>query len=569
MADKKTKLELTWIGKENRHLLEPRILLEGAELSHRAGHRVSEDDTFDNILIHGDNLLALKALEQRFASQIRCIYIDPPYNTGSAFAQYDDGIEHSLWLSLMQERLDILRRLLRDDGSIWISIDDVEVHYLKVLCDEIFGRQSFVANIVWEKRTTRENRRVFSFNHDHVLVYARDRAKFDARRNLLPLNDEVRARYKNPDNDPRGPWQSVSVNAQGGHGTASQFYDLVAPSGKVHRPPEGRCWLYTAPRMQEEIAAGNIWFGADGKNVPRAKKFLRDSEDGGLTPETLWKAAEVGTNDSAKKHLLELFDGQLLFDTPKPEALVARILQVASDPGDWVLDSFLGSGTTAAVAQKLGRRWVGVELGNHAETCCAPRLRKVIDGADAGGISSAVGWQGGGGFRFYRLAPSLLTKDCWGNWVVNREVYNAERLAEALCKHEGFTYDPSASVYWMHGRSTERDYIYVTTQTLTHEQLAAISEDVGSDRSLLVCCSAFQAKLDALPNLTVKKIPAAVLARCEWGRDDYSLNVRNVMGEEPEPEPEPNTPSTPVGRGKRRRDTSVQAMPLFTIRGAE
>lgn len=409
----KTKLELTWIGKENRPRLEPRILLEDPELSYAAKERVGEEDIFDNMLIQGDNLLALKALEQRFAGKVKCVYIDPPYNTGAAFEQYDDGIEHSLWLSLIRDRLDVIRALLRDDGSLWISIDDNECHYLKVLCDETFGRANFVANIVWEKRTTRENRRVFSFNHDHILVYAKNKPTFEGVRNALPLNDEVLGRYKNPDNDPRGPWQSVSANAQAGHATASQFYDLEAPSGVIHRPPEGRCWLYTKQRMLSEIAAGNIWFGKDGRGAPRIKKFLQAdaASNAGLTPETLWKAAEAGTNDSAKKHLLQLFGGELRFDTPKPEELLARVLLIASNPGEIVLDSFLGSGTTAAVAQKLGRRWIGIELGAHAATCCVPRLQKVMEGADLSGISESAGWKGGGGFRFYRLAPSLLELD--------------------------------------------------------------------------------------------------------------------------------------------------------------
>jgi adenine-specific DNA-methyltransferase len=567
MADRKTRLELTWIGKENRPRLEPRILLEVPELSYSAKQRVTEHDLFDNMLIQGDNLLALKALEQRFAGKIRCIYIDPPYNTGAAFEQYDDGIEHSLWLSLIRDRLQLIRSLLRPDGSVWISIDDNECHYLKVLCDEVFGRSNFVANIVWEKRTTRENRRVFSFNHDHILVVAKDKTRFDSSRNSLPLDANVLGRYKNPDNDPRGPWQSVSANAQAGHATASQFYELVAPSGVVHHPPEGRCWLYTKIRMDAEILAGNIWFGKDGRGAPRIKKFLSTDDGGvtaGLTPETLWRASDVETNDLAKKHILSIFAGELRFDTPKPEALIARIMQIASDPNDWVLDSFLGSGTTASVAQKLGRRWIGIELGEHAVACCAPRLRKVIDGDDQGGVTQAANWTGGGGFRFYRLAPSLLEKDKWNNWVINR-TYNKEMLAEALCKLNGFTYAPSETVFWMHGQSTERDYLYVTTQTLSFEQLRAISEDVGPERSLLICCGAWIGDLSALPNLTIAKIPQSVLERCEWGKDDYSLNVANLTGQPPEPPPTPPKAKP----SKAKTPPTGPTLPLFSTRGDE
>ncbi|MBI4952502.1 MAG: site-specific DNA-methyltransferase [Myxococcales bacterium] len=569
MAERKKRLELTWIGKEERPRLEPRILLEDADHSYHAAKRVTDNDVFDNRLIHGDNLLALKALEQEFAGKIKCVYIDPPYNTGSAFAQYDDGLEHSLWLSLIRDRIELLWALLREDGSIWISIDDNEAHYLKVLCDELFGRANFIANMIWEKRTTRENRRVFSFNHDHVLVYAKCKAAFESVRNPLPLNQTVLDRYKNPDADPRGPWQSVSANAQAGHATASQFYDLVAPSGVVHRPPEGRCWLYSKERMAEEVAKGNIWFGKDGKSAPRIKKFLRDAQaaDQGLTPETLWRADEVGTNDSAKKHLLQLFDGDPRFDTPKPEELIARILQIATNPGDLVLDSFLGSGTTAAVAQKLGRGWIGVELGEHATACCVPRLRKVIDGGDPGGVTNAVGWQGGGGFRFFKLAPSLLEKDKWGNWVVSKN-YHPEMLAEAMCKIEGFHYAPDPEVFWIHGKSTETDFIYVTTQNLSREQLRFISDQVGSERTLLICCAAFRAKKDDFSNLTVKKIPQAVLSRCEWGRDDYSLNVEELPAVQIVEEAKAGASANGEGAkaksgGRRRKASAMQELPLF------
>ncbi|MDD2744886.1 MAG: site-specific DNA-methyltransferase, partial [Rhodocyclaceae bacterium] len=375
----KTKLELTWPGKQNRPRLEPRILLEDKALSYHAAPRTAPDlveqaadaapTAFDdNLLIQGDNLLALKALEGKYAGKVKCVFIDPPYNTGSAFTHYDDGVEHSMWLTLIRDRLEIIRTLLAEDGSLWITIDDNEAHYLKVVCDEVFGRANFVANMIWEKRTSRENRRVFSFNHDHLLVYAKIKGEFEKVRNPLELNDEVLARYKNPDNDPRGLWQSVSANAQAGHATASQFYSLTLPSGRELEPPKGRCWLYTKERMQQEMAAGNIWFGANGDNAPRLKKFLRDNEDKGLTPETIWSADDVGTNDDAKKGLLQLLPSVPVFDNPKPEGLIERVVHIATNPGDLVLDSFAGSGTTGAVAHKMGRRWIMVELGEHCHT---------------------------------------------------------------------------------------------------------------------------------------------------------------------------------------------------------
>jgi Adenine specific DNA methylase Mod len=522
----KQKLELNWIGKHKRPRLEPRILLEDKALSYG-----NEDS--DNLLIHGDNLLVLKALEQKYSGKVKCIYIDPPYNTGSAFVEYDDGLEHSIWLSLLRDRITLLKTLLTEDGSLWISIDDNEYAYLKILCDEIFGRHNFVATIIWEKRKTRENRRVFSFNHDFVLVYANKKHIFDRIRNPLKMTDDIKARYKNPDNDPRGPWQSISALAQAGHGTASQFYEITLPSGKVLSPSKGNCWRYSKKRMDSEIAEGRIWFGKDGNNVPRIKKYLSESKDQGVTPETLWKADDVGTTDSAKKHVNQLMS-DLSFETPKPEELLSRIIHIATDPGDLVLDSFAGSGTTGAVAHKMNRRWIMVELGDHCQTHIVPRLKKVIEGEDQGGITKSVNWQDGGGFRYLRLAPSLLKKDHWGNWVINKE-YNAEMLAEAMCKHMNFTYAPSQTQYWNHGYSTETDYIYVTTGSLAYEQLKVISEEVGTERTLLICCKAFMTEGADFPNLTLVKIPRAILSKCEWDHDDYSFTL-NVLSDSEQPD---------------------------------
>ena len=314
-------------------------------------------------------------------------------------------------------------------------------------------------------------------------------------------------------------------------------------------PPAGNCWRFTEQRLKELIADNRIYFGANGGNVPRQKKFLKESEDAGLTPETIWYADDVGTNDTAKRHSNILFDGNG-FDNPKPEELLERVVHIATNPGDLVLDSFAGSGTTGAVAHKMGRRWIMVELGEHCHTHIIPRLQKVIDGADKGGITEAVGWQGGGGFRYYSLAPSLLQQDRWGNWVINKE-YNAEMLAQALCKLEGFTYSPSDAHYWQHGYSTERDFIYVTTASLNHEQLQQLSDEVGEERSLLVLCTAFRGRGE-YPNLTVKKIPKQVLSRCEWGHDDYSLNVENLPKASPLPSPPPQ-----AGEGMNTKGRTV------------
>ncbi len=534
----KQKLELTWIGKEKRPKLEPRILVEGAERSYHARQRVSDADIFDNKLIFGDNLLALKALEAEFAGKVKCVFIDPPYNTGSAFTHYDDGLEHSIWLGLMRDRLEIIRRLLAEDGSLWITIDDNEAHYLKVLCDEVFGRQNFIASNIWQKRYSRENREAIGDAHDYVLLYAKEASRFKGVRNLLPLGDKQKGVYKNPDNDPRGPWQSVSLLAQGYR--PNQMYEIVAPNGQLHVPPPGNCWKVIESGYKQLVADNRVYFGKDGNGVPRRKEFLEKSK--GLVPWTWWPHEEAGHTDEAKKEIHALFGKDDPFVTPKPERLIQRVIHIATNPGDLVLDSFAGSGTTGAVAHKMGRRWIMIELGEHCHTHILPRLKKVIDGDDPGGVTSAVNWQGGGGFRYYRLAPSLLEKDRWGNWVVNPE-YNAAMLGEAVCKLEGFTYAPSETHFWQHGHSSETDFIYVTTQTLGVEQLAQLAEEVGDARSLLVCCSAFRGLTAAQagqrwPNLTLKKLPKMVLSRCEWGHDDYSLKVANLsMAEKPPADP--------------------------------
>jgi adenine-specific DNA-methyltransferase len=527
----KQKLELTWIGKENRPKLEPRILLEDPAKSYHAKHRVTDRDIFDNRLIFGDNLLALKALEAEYAGRVKCVFIDPPYNTGSAFTHYDDGVEHSIWLSLMRDRLEIIRQLLSDDGSLWITIDDNEAHYLKVLCDEVFGRNAFVSSIVWENFYGRSNAAAISPSHNYLLVYAPMGLDWKRVRRLLPRDEKSTSKYTNPDSDPRGPWRLGPIfAAEERH--EGLMYTVKTPSGREVKPPKGSHWRMIEDEFWRLVADGRITFGASGDNIPAVKLYLNEVQ-AGLVPRSWWPHTDVGHSQEAKREVQALFPGIVPFDTPKPERLLRQVIEIASNPGDLVLDSFAGSGTTGAVAHKMGRRWIMVELGEHCHTHIIPRLKKVIDGEDKGGITEAVGWKGGGGFRYYRLAPSLLEKDKWGNWVIHRD-YNAAMLAEALCKLEGFVYAPSDAVYWQHGHSTERDFIYVTTATLNNEQLQQLSDEVGSEHSLLVLCPAFRGKAE-YPNLTVKKIPKQVLSRCEWGHDDYSLRVENLPQKPPEP----------------------------------
>jgi adenine-specific DNA-methyltransferase len=557
---KKTKLELTWIGKEDRPRLEPRVLVEDPSKSYHATERVSENDLFDNRLIFGDNLLALKALEQEFTGKIKCVFIDPPYNTGSAFDHYEDGMEHSLWLSLMRDRLEVIRRLLSKEGSLWITIDDNECHYLKIICDEVFGRSSFIADVAW-RTSDNSNNNVTKFSQDHnnVLVYAKDldwRPKF--------LNDPTkRSHFKNPDNDPRGPWFDGNPVNNPGLRPNLQF-NITAPNGCViEHPPNG--WRWSMETIEEKLSTGEMRFSDDGTRLIR-RTYLADMT--GLPPTTLWTELEqTGHNRQAKYELKNLFPNvpvTSLFGTPKPEKLIHKILSLATDPGDFVLDSFAGSGTTGAVAHKMGRSWIMVELGDHCHTHIVPRLKKVIDGDDPGGVTETANWKGGGGFRYYSLAPSLLEKDDFGNWVINRE-YNATLLSQAVCKIEGFSYAPSDSHYWQHGHSSESDYIYVTTQSLTREQIEALAEEVGPKQSLVVYCRAFRIRnVEDFPNLTLKKIPKAVLNKCEWGHDDYSLEIANLPQTAPKAEDE--SPPPPSRRSRKRQNDQPT---LFAIDAPE
>lgn len=534
MAQNNTyKLELTWIDKnKERKPLEPRILIENKEYSYgepETGVLPNGKPWKGNMLIHGDNLLALKALEQDYVGQVKCIYIDPPYNTGSAFEHYDDGVEHSIWLSLIRERIEILYNLLSDDGSLWISLDDNEQAYCKILCDEIFGRHNFVCNVIWEKKYTIANdTKWLSDNHDFIMIYAKNKEKW--RPNTLPRTEEMNKAYKNPDNHPKGVWKSTPLHAKSGV-DKGEVFKYTFKNGVTFTPPKGTYPRYTAEILKNMDDNNEIWFGKDGKSIPSRKTFLCDLKKTGVPSRTLWRFDEVGHNHEARDEV-KSFNSESVFATPKPERLIERVLTLGSNPGDIVLDSFLGSGTTAAVAQKMGRRYIGIELGNHAYTHCVPRLKKVTDGTDQGGISKAQNWSGGSGFKFYELAPSLLKEDKFGNPVINKE-YNADMLAAAMAKQEGYTYQPDAEVYWKQGYGSETDYIYSTTQFMTVEALAAIHETMAEGESLLVCCTSFQKECkQAFPNISIKKIPQMLKDRCEFGKDDYSLNIIELPEEE-------------------------------------
>jgi len=387
---------------------------EARKTSSRVPYRLLEadetlsygDPNAENLLIRGDNLEALKALLPYFAGRIKCIYIDPPYNTRSAFEHYDDNLEHSIWLSTMYPRLEMLRDLLANDGSIWISIDDSEAHYLKILLDEVFGRENFIASNVWQKRYSRENRGAIGDVHEYVVVYAKDSDVFKITRNKIPPTSEQLKVYKNPNNDPNGPWRGIPMTAQGYR--PNQMYPITTPTGVVHYPPEGRCWSMIESEYQKLLSAGRIYFGKDGNSQPNVIRYANEIE--GFVPWTWWTSDEVGHTDESKKEMHSLFGKESAFETPKPERLLQRVIAIATNPGDLVLDSFLGSGTTAAVAHKMGRRYIGIEMGDHAITHCVPRLKKVVDG-EQGGITEDVNWRGGGGFHFYKLGESIFDEE--------------------------------------------------------------------------------------------------------------------------------------------------------------
>ncbi len=533
------KLELTWVGKyDEQQPLEPRILIENPEYSYgevEKGVLPNGKPWNGNMLIHGDNLLVLKSLEQDYAGCVKCICIDPPYNTGNAFTHYDDGKEHSIWLSLMRERLVLLQNLLSHDGVIFINIDDDECHYLKVLCDEVFGRNNFAGSLIWEKKKKPSFLSNMGSITEYVLTYTKDY------RYAPPfIYGETTTGKKYPFNNAGNgrailefPANSVRFNMPDGHIKPQDMSegkiitilldDLYIVNGYNANKfrLEGE-WRYSQQKLnsivdnKEGIVISKIPFRPNhikGGGEPKKMKNLISVAHYGMD-----------TYEDATKESIALF-GENNFDYPKPEKLISVFVGAVTEENDLVLDSFLGSGTTAAVAHKMGRRWIGVELGDHAYTHCAVRMQKVVDGTDQGGISKAQNWKGGGGFKFYELAPSLLNHDKHGNLVINKE-YNADMLAAAMAKHEGFTYAPDVHVYWKQGKGAEKDYIFTTTQFLTVEALEQLHEQMGEDESLLICCTSFQPECrNRFPNITLKKIPQMLLGRCEFDRNDYSLNI--------------------------------------------
>lgn len=588
---RRTKLELTWIGKENRPRLEPRILLDEPEHAHHAATR-KPGDHFDNLLIHGDNLLALKALEAEYTGKVKCVYIDPPFNTGEAFEYYDDGVEHSVWLSLMRNRLEILYNLLSKEGTLFAHIDDNELAYLVVLIDEIFGRENRISIITFKQSSVSgpksQNPGVVSTS-SYVLYYCKDKSSWNPGRARVPRDRDTRYNhYITNFEKPYQEWEFITLREVIGDQLGMNSRSLPANLGRMAGASLGlsnenqvKLGNSIVDKLMNDLVLSNperVIQPASVKpkdvNAEARDALMKSIQD----PDKFYRSERKGLDDYYFKNGKQILfysnkteninganvtvqsastiwddllsnnlhkEGGVSFPKgKKPEGLLERLLTIATDPGDLVLDSFAGSGTTGAVAHKMGRRWIMVELGEHAYTHIVPRMKKVVDGADAGGVTESTGWTGGGGFRVARLAPSLLRRDDWGEWVINPD-YHPEALAEALCKHEGFRYEPSETAYWMHGRSTETDFLYVTTQTLTADRLRSLSESVGSERTLLVLCSAWRGDPERYPNLTLKKIPSAVLDRCEWGRDDYSLTIADLPEAAPGEDTAADEPAEP------------------------
>lgn len=529
------RLELTWIGKGEDPAIEPRILLHDPSKDYG-------DPNSENMLIHGDNLLALKALEQDYAGRVKCIYIDPPYNTGAAFEYYDDNLEHSIWLGLMYPRLAVLRTLLKEDGCIWISIDDTEQAYLKIICDEIFGRENFVQTISNQSTPNGRDYGSFAQTHDFIHIYAKNikRLKMNKMANedtkKYNKEDEVGAYYLHPlfnsnsnfhkENRPNLYYPfyiSTKQNLEG-------YYDLslspTADSIEIYPPlsqTDGTQFVWrwgkekSAHFLNKEIV-GQLMRNGDFRVAQKMR--IKDK-----IPRTIWVETEFSTRRGTEES--QALFGKKKFPYPKPEPLIERVLTLGSNPGDLVLDSFLGSGTTSAVAHKMGRRYIGIELGDHCYTHCLPRLQKVVDG-EQGGISKAENWQGGGGFKFFELAPTLIEKDKHGNPVFS-DKYNSEMLVAGVAKINGFHYAPDSEMFWKQGFSQDSSYIYVTTQYLTAAMLDGIAAELSPMENLLICAPAFDIGLGKrYDNINVRKIPQSVLSKCEFGADNYNLNIVDV-----------------------------------------
>ena len=563
------KLELTWYGKDEPIRVEPRLLIENAALSNTA----ADPDT-ENMLIHGDNLLALKALESKYAGQVKCIYIDPPYNTGEAFDEYNDNVEHSIWLQLMRSRIEFLWQLLADDGVIFVQLNDDEMNYCKVLMDEICGRSNYINLIVVKTKNSSgasgggEDKRLKK-NVEFILCYAKSGFdKFNESFSKVELGeylDSMRSDGKSfkyttvftdfgektyYDTIKDGSGEDIVIYKHSSYGTKSvaklaqedgiteleAFYKYI---NSICTTENAQTSIRTRVREatdDEDNLYSIEYYPVSGKNkgklttvhfVGKSKRLVSWFRNVTIMQDgVLYKREKAGSLwDTLNWNNVNREGGVVFTGGKKPEVLLEKILELATQPGDLVVDSFLGSGTTAAVAHKMGRRYIGIEMGDHAYTHCKVRLDKVVAGEDSGGITKSAGWQGGGGYRFYELAPSLINRDSFDEYVINEE-YDADMLAAAVALHEGFNYQPDDNLFWKQSIGNESSYLFVTTRHLTSTFLESIKDTMEDGEYLVIACRSFDSGLDkAYDNITIKKIPQMLLERCEFGKENYNLNI--------------------------------------------
>jgi len=588
MTNNRQKLELTWIGKGIQPKLEPRILIEDPDKSY--GDRNTE-----NMLIFGDNLLALKALEQEFTGRIKCGYIDPPFNTQQAFEHYDDGYEHSIWLSLIRDRIEIIRKLLTDDGTLFVHIDDNELGYLIALLDEVFGRANRISIITFKQGAATGHKSInpgVVSTSNFILIYAKNKSNWKPNRVFTERigRDKRYGQFIENYEEHYSNWRFTTLAKAFALFMKLPERLIKKELGDEYENKLSEFVLNHAERVIQSARPDYSAVSAAAREMIDAsranpKEIMLLERDGYSNMYFVGGQRLLFYSDK-----LKLIDGRYVAGEPltsiwddllsnnlhneggvefpkgkKPEALIKRCFDLATNSGDWVLDSFAGSGTTGAVAHKMGRKWIIVELGEHCHTHIQPRLQGVCDGTDQSGISKAVNWQGGGGFKYYYMAPSLLKKDCYDQWVINEE-YNPTMLAAAMAKHENFRYCPDEIFYWKQGQSSEKDFIFTTTVHLTPEHLDRIHEEMQPDESLLICCkSHFPGADGKYDSITVKKIPSMLLGKCEFGRDDYSLNIVDMPRDPNEPEFVPSGP--PVEEKKEEKKTKAEKAGQLNIFG--
>ena len=565
----RNKLELTWIGKDDKKKIEPRILKYIEDKSYG-------DKNTGNMLIHGDNLLALKSLEANYSGKIKCIYIDPPYNTGSAFDLYNDNLEHSIWLSLMKERLILLKKLLSDDGLIFIQIDDNEQAYLTVLMDELFGRKNHLNTICVKMseatgvKMTHANKRLPKLK-EYILVYKKTdilinqikipKEKWDSEYKHLMINinhDEINI-IKNIMNMNNASDEDIKRADNILKNVITQNIEEYFKENKITNKKEKERFKYdNAWRILRDVATteGAKSLADEKKKNNNGNYFLIKTKQN-----KIYLIKNKYNSDASQPRIKMLFADDYLMINPcdlwlditttgleaegnvefknskKPEKLIQRCIELSTQKGDYVLDSFLGSGTTVAVAHKMKRKWIGIEMGNQIYSHCKPRIDSIIDGLDKTGITNDVSWDKGGGYNFYELAPSLLNKDKYNNWVISSE-YDADMLAEAMCLHHGFKYIKDQTSFYRQGYSTEKDFIYTTTNYITIQYLDMIHECMNNNESLLICCKSFDEEcLNKYSSITIEKIPQSILKKYEFGDVDYTLNIEDeIIDEEAENE---------------------------------